>query len=223
MPIKIDIRKTLRSGQRQFRLQVRLESDSQRLVVFGASGAGKSQLLKAVAGLMTPDEGRIELSGRCLFDRAGGINVPAQQREVGYLFQDYALFPHLNVRQNIAFGLQRGWFNPSARADGEALRYWLAAFELDAVAQQLPHQLSGGQRQRVALARALIAHPRALLLDEPFAALDPTLRARMRTELDALQRRLNIPMILITHDPEDVSVFGEHVLRMEEGAIAPAG
>jgi len=220
MHIKIDIRKTLRSGDRQFQLQVRLESDSQRLVVFGPSGAGKSQMLKAVAGLMTPDEGRIELSSRCLFDSAGGINVPAQQREVGYLFQDYALFPHLNVRQNISFGLERGWFNPSAKADGESLRYWLDAFGLDAVSHQLPHQLSGGQRQRVALARALIAYPRALLLDEPFAALDPALRERMRAELDALQRKLNIPMILITHDPDDVAAFGEHVLRMEEGMIA---
>lgn len=221
MQIQIDIRKTLRSGERQFQLQVQLASDSQRLVVFGPSGAGKSQMLKAVAGLMTPDQGRIALAGRCLFDSAGGVNLPAQQREVGYLFQDYALFPHLNVRQNIAFGLQRGWFNPSARADGEALRYWLDAFGLAAVAQQMPHQLSGGQRQRVALARALIAQPRALLLDEPFAALDPALRERMRAELDALQRRLAIPMILITHDPEDVRVFGEHVLRMEEGVIAP--
>lgn len=221
MQIQIDLQKTLSAGERQFRLQVRLESDSQRLVVFGPSGAGKSQMLKAVAGLMTPDAGRIVLSGRCLFDSAGGVNVAPQQREVGYLFQDYALFPHLNVRQNIAFGLQRGWFNPSARADGEALRYWLDALELDAVAQQLPQQLSGGQRQRVALARALIAQPRALLLDEPFAALDPALRERMRVQLDALQRQLAIPMILITHDPEDVRVFGEHVVRMEEGMIAP--
>ena len=220
MHIKIDIRKTLRSGDRHFQLQVRLESHSQRLVVYGPSGAGKSQMLKAVAGLMTPDDGRIELAGRCLFDSAGGIDVPAQQREVGYLFQDYALFPHLNVRQNISFGMQRGWFNPSARAGGESLRYWLNAFGLEAVAQQLPHQLSGGQRQRVALARALITHPRALLLDEPFAALDPALRERMRAELDALQRKLDIPMILITHDPDDVAAFGEHVLRMEEGTIA---
>jgi len=222
MHIKIDIRKTLRSGARSFQLQAKLESHSQRLVVYGPSGAGKSQMMKAVAGLMTPDAGRIELSGRCLFDSAAGINLAPQQREVGYLFQDYALFPHLNVRQNIAFGLQRGWFNPSARVDSESMRYWLDAFALDAVAHQYPHQLSGGQRQRVALARALIAHPRALLLDEPFAALDPALRARMREELSALQRRLDIPMILITHDPDDVAVFGGHVLRMEEGAIAEA-
>jgi molybdate transport system ATP-binding protein len=220
MQIQIDIRKTLRSGQREFRLDARFASDSKRIVIYGASGAGKSQMLKAVAGLMTPDQGRIEIDGRCLYDSNGAIDVPPQQRQVAYLFQDYALFPHLNVRQNIAFGLQRGWFNPASRTDSEAVRYWLAAFELDAVAHQRPHQLSGGQRQRVALARALAAHPRALLLDEPFAALDPALRARMRAELDALQRRLDIPMILITHDPDDVRAFGDHVLRMTDGTLA---
>jgi molybdate transport system ATP-binding protein len=187
--------------------------------VYGSSGAGKSQMMKAVAGLMTPDSGRIELAGRCLYDSAGGVNLPAQQRKVAYLFQDYALFPHLNVRQNIGFGLQRGWRNPLARVDGEAIRYWMEAFELDHVAHQYPHQLSGGQRQRVALARALAPQPAALLLDEPFAALDPALRDRMRAELGALQRRLEIPMLMITHDPEDVRAFGDHVLRMENGSI----
>ena len=220
MQIKVDISKTLRSGSRQFRLDARFESTSQRIVIYGPSGAGKSQLLKAIAGLMTPDRGSIALSGRSLFDSAAGIDVTPQQRQVAYLFQDYALFPHLNVRQNIGFGVRRGWFNPVAQYDTEELRYWLDAFELAPVAHQFPHQLSGGQRQRVALARALIAHPQALLLDEPFSALDPNLRVRMRRELDALQQRLAIPMILITHDADDVRAFGEHVLRMEQGSIA---
>jgi molybdate transport system ATP-binding protein len=216
---KVDIHKTLRSGERVFQLQASFESSSQRVVVYGSSGAGKSQMMKAVAGLTTPDSGRIELAGRCLYDSAGGVNLLAQQRKVAYLFQDYALFPHLNVRQNIGFGLQRGWRNPLARVDGEAIRYWMEAFELDHVAHQYPHQLSGGQRQRVALARALAPQPAALLLDEPFAALDPALRDRMRAELGALQRRLEIPMLMITHDPEDVRAFGDHVLRMENGSI----
>jgi molybdate transport system ATP-binding protein len=216
---KVDIHKTLRSGERVFQLQASFESSSQRVVVYGSSGAGKSQMMKAVAGLTTPDSGRIELAGRCLYDSAGGVNLPTQQRKVAYLFQDYALFPHLNVRQNIGFGLQRGWRNPLARVDGEAIRYWMEAFELDHVAHQYPHQLSGGQRQRVALARALAPQPAALLLDEPFAALDPALRDRMRAELGALQRRLEIPMLMITHDPEDVRAFGDHVLRMENGSI----
>ncbi|WP_295990981.1 ATP-binding cassette domain-containing protein [Rugamonas sp.] len=222
MLIEVDIAKTLRSAARSFELRARFASASERIVIYGASGAGKSQLLKAVAGLMTPDSGRIVLAGEPLFDSARRLNVTPQRRRVAYLFQDYALFPHLNVRQNIGFGLRRGWFNPAAGVDHEAIRYWLHAFELDAVALQLPHQLSGGQRQRVALARALVADPRALLLDEPFAALDPALRARMRGELDALQRRLRIPMIIITHDPDDVSAFGDHVLRMDAGGIAAA-
>ena len=220
MQIEVDINKTLRSGKREFSLRASFASDSRRVVIYGQSGAGKSQLLKAVAGLMTPDSGRIVVAGRTLFDSGAGVDVAAQRRQVAYLFQDYALFPHLNVRQNIAFGLRRGWRNPLSRVDDEAVRYWLQAFELEHLAQQFPHQLSGGQRQRVALARALAPHPSALLLDEPFAALDPALRVRMRAELDALQRRLAIPMILITHDPEDVQAFGEHVLRMENGSIA---
>lgn len=219
MQIKVDIGKTLRSGARTFELNARFESASQRVVIYGPSGAGKSQLLKALAGLMTPDRGHIELAGRRLFDGDAGIDIAPQRRQVAYLFQDYALFPHLNVRQNIGFGLQRGWRNPLSRVDGETIRYWLQAFELDHVAHQLPHELSGGQRQRVALARALAPQPAALLLDEPFAALDPGLRGRMRTELDTLQRKLAIPMILITHDPEDARAFGDHVLRMEQGRI----
>lgn len=225
MLIDLDIAKTLRAGERSFSLKARLVSDSERIVIYGASGAGKSMLLKAIAGLVTPDAGVIKLNGRCLYEHAASINVPVQRREVGYLFQDYALFPHLNVRQNMVFGLRRGWFNPprkagkAGKAHAAKLDYWLDAFELGPVAHQYPAQLSGGQRQRVALARALISEPQALLLDEPFAALDPALRVRMRAELDALQRRLKIPMLMITHDPEDARVFGGHVLTMADGAV----
>jgi molybdate transport system ATP-binding protein len=220
MLIDVDIAKTLRAGERTFRLKAKLVSASDRIVIYGASGAGKSMLLKAIAGLVTPDSGHIALNGRRLFDRAAHVDVPVQQRRVGYLFQDYALFPHLNVRQNIVFGLKKGWFNPSAKAHDAKLDYWLDAFELRPVAHQYADQLSGGQRQRVALARALVDEPQALLLDEPFAALDPALRVRMRAELDALQRRLRIPMLMITHDPEDANVFGGHVLTMMDGVIA---
>lgn len=219
LQIELAIRKTLRSDQRTFTLDAGFASHSQRIVIYGSSGAGKSQLLKAIAGLSRPDAGHITLASVPLFHHVNGLDVPARDRQLGYLFQDYALFPHLNVRQNIGFGLARGWRNPTASADNEAIAYWLDAFELGQVARQFPHQLSGGQRQRVALARALVAKPRALLLDEPFAALDPALRTRMRDELDALQHKLAIPMLLITHDPEDVAAFGQHILRMEGGRI----
>lgn len=219
MQFDLDIRKTLRSGKRTFELNLQWRSDCQRLVILGPSGSGKSQTLKAIAGLTTPDSGHVRLGGNTLFDARAGINLSPQARKVAYLFQDYALFPHLNVRQNVGFGMARGWFNPHARAQLAAVDHWLDVFELTAVAHQFPDELSGGQRQRAALARALVARPGALLLDEPFAALDLALRVRMRDELDALQRRLRVPMILITHDPEDARVFGEEVLQLREGAM----
>ena len=219
MQLDIDIRKTLYSGQRAFQLQVSFQSASQRIVILGPSGSGKSLTLKAIAGLMRPDDGHIRLDGNTLFDRAAGIDRAPQARRVAYVFQDYALFPHLNVRQNIGFGLTRGWFNPRANEHHAVVEYWLDAFHLRPLAHQLPSELSGGQRQRTALARALVANPQALLLDEPFAALDPRLRTQMRRKLDELQRRLQVPMILVTHDPEDAEVFGEQVLYLRDGAI----
>ena len=225
MQLDIDIRKTLRSGERVFQLNARFSAEGQRVVVVGASGAGKSQLLKAIAGLVQPDSGHVRLDGQTLFDAQTRINLPPQARNVAYLFQDYALFAHLSVRQNIAFGLARGWFNPRRNHASAAVDYWIDAFQLGEVAHHAPHELSGGQRQRTALARALVAKLRALLLDGPFAALDPGLRVTLRAELDALQRRLQVPMVLITHDPQDVAVFGEQVLQMRAGEIvtqAPA-
>lgn len=219
MQFDIDIRKSLRSGKRTFCLDVQWRSNSQRNVIIGPSGSGKSQLLKVIAGLVTPDSGYVRVGESVLFNAQTGINLKPQTRELAYLFQDYALFPHLNVRQNIGFGLVRGWLNPAADARQAAVDHWLEIFQLRPVAHHFSDELSGGQRQRVALARALVAQPRALLLDEPFAALDPALRISMRSELDALQRRLQVPMILITHDPEDARVFGEQVLQLREGAV----
>lgn len=219
MQLDIDIRKTMRSAKSSFELATRFSSNSERIVILGPSGAGKSLMLKAIAGLITPDAGHIRMGGATLFERSAGINLAAQKRQVGYLFQDYALFPHLNVRQNVAFGLARGWFNPRPSSHNAALDYWLDAFDLRALAHQFPDELSGGQRQRTALARALVAQPRALLLDEPFAALDPALRVAMRAELDAVQRRLKVPLVLITHDPEDAAVLGEHVIELRNGMV----
>ena len=219
MQLDLDIGKTLQAGPRRFELRVRLRSDSQRIVILGASGSGKSLMLKAIAGLIRPDQGHIRLAGRTLYERAARIDLAPRARQLAYLFQDYALFPHLSVRQNIAFGLRRGWFNPPARVTGEKVEHWLEVFGLREVAHQFPAELSGGQRQRTALARALVAEPRALLLDEPFAALDPGLRRRMRGELDELQRRLQVPMVLITHDPEDAERLGDEVLTMRNGTL----
>ncbi|MES2933446.1 MAG: ATP-binding cassette domain-containing protein [Pseudomonadota bacterium] len=219
MQLDIDISKRLRSGKRIFDLQVRFASSSQRIVLFGPSGAGKSLTLKAIAGLIQPDSGRIRLGETTVFNSEARINLAPQARKIAYLFQDYALFPHLTVRQNIGFGLVPGWFNPHPDKKHAAVDYWLDTFHLSHLAHQLPGELSGGQRQRTALARALASQPKALLLDEPFAALDPALRIEMRKELDELQRRLQVPMILITHDEDDAALFGEHVLHLREGVI----
>ncbi len=220
MSVAVHIRKELRADDRTFRLSIDFVSDSDRIVLYGPSGAGKSLTLKAVAGLMTPDEGRITLNQRTLFDAAQGVNVRPQQRNVAYLFQDYALFPHLTVAQNIAFGLQPGCFNLRKPASHPAVARWLQAFGLEGTAASYPSQISGGQRQRVALARALVAQPDILLLDEPFSALDLSLRERMRHELSELQQQLRVPMLIITHDPADVEVLGDAVFEVRDGMIS---
>jgi len=223
MSFDVQIRKRLSSANRSFELDVRFRTEARRTVIYGPSGAGKSLTLQAIAGLLKPDSGRIAFDDEPLFDGGAGVDLPARARRFGYLFQDYALFPRLNVRQNIAFGLRRGWFNPPRQKVDEAVEGSLRAFELTEVAGQRPHELSGGQRQRTALARALVSEPRALLLDEPFAALDPELRERMRDELQTLLERIEIPMLMITHDPDDLARFGESRLLLRGGMIVNPG
>ena len=220
MSFDIDIEKTVTSERRSFTLRVRFRTQARRTVIFGPSGAGKSLTLQAIAGLLRPDRGRIAFDGDAVFDSARHIDVPARRRGFGYLFQDYALFPRLNVRQNIAFGLQAGMRNPARDAGGDEVERWLRAFELVDVAAQRPSELSGGQRQRTALARALAHSPRALLLDEPFSALDPELRDRMRAELDELLQRVDVPVLMITHDRDDLAWFGDETLYLIDGTIA---
>jgi len=217
--IDLRIGKRMRAGSRIFLLDVAIQTTSRRVVVLGPSGAGKTLLLKSVAGLLRPDAGHVRMDGVTLFDDRTRIDVPARARRVAYMFQDYALFPHLDVRQNIAFGLRRGWLGPGRRERIPEVEQWIGRFGLTEVAHLYPDQLSGGQRQRTALARALITEPRMLLLDEPFAALDAPIRVQLRQELDALQNRLGIPMMLITHDPEDAAVFGDTIVRMRDGQV----
>jgi molybdate transport system ATP-binding protein len=217
MEFDLHLHKTFESPQGIFTLDVKLQTRAQRLVIFGDSGSGKTVSLQAIAGLITPDAGHIRIGQHLLFDHAQRLNVKPQQRGFAYVAQDYALFPHLNVQQNIAFGLQESWCNPSKKQISPEVEQWLARMELTSVAQHYPHQLSGGQKQRTALARALITRPKALLLDEPFAALDTALKHRMREELMQLHASLDIPLVLISHDERDVELFGDEVLHLQQG------
>ena len=213
----VDLRHRYEGRAHRFELDAQFCSDTNKLVLFGPSGAGKSVILKMIAGLETPTAGHVRLHGDALFDPTQGVNLSPQNRGLAYVFQHYALFPHLTVIQNIAFGLHRGLTNPRGSAKPEAVMRWVEAFHLESVINQYPEQLSGGQRQRTALARAVVAEPRALLLDEPFAALDRPLRRRLREELRDLLSRLSIPLLLITHDEDDVVSLADGVIRIQDG------
>ena len=215
----VDVHRVFAQAGRRFELHAAFTSDAQRLVLFGPSVAGKSQTLRIMAGLTRADAGHVRWRGQVLLDRAAGVDLPARRRGLAYMFQDYALFPHLTLRQNVAFGLDPGWRNPARRVEHPELERWLQALGLSHLADHYPEQLSGGQRQRTALARALVARPRALLLDEPFAALDGALRSRLREELLELLAALDLPLLLITHDEADLRLLGQRVLLMEEGRI----
>jgi molybdate transport system ATP-binding protein len=223
MWLEADIARHLHAAGQHFRLHVHVHCTQRQVVLFGPSGAGKSLTLKAIAGLLTPDAGRIVLDGQVLFDAAAGICLPARARRLGYVFQDYALFPHLTVRQNVAFGLQTGWWNPRRGSRHAEVEHWLHALRIERLGDLMPSQVSGGQRQRTALARALVTRPRALLLDEPFAALDHDLRAHLRSELQAVLEQAGIPLLLISHDPQDVAMFGQQVLQLADGRTLQPG
>ena len=215
----IDIAKRLRHGSACFDLRVRIQSHAQRLVLFGPSGAGKTQVLKIIAGLTRADRGHVRIAARTLFDSAQRMNLSPQRRQLALVFQDYALFPHLTVRQNIAFARRGGWLNPPRSVRDSAAERWLEAFHLQGVADHRPHQISGGQRQRTAIARALVTEPTALLFDEPFAALDRALRQQLRQDLAALQCELKIPLLLITHDDDDVRDLADEVVHLHAGQV----
>lgn len=218
MHLEVDVEVELATRERRFNLQVSFNSDEQRVVIFGPSGAGKSVTIQSIAGLLHPKRGRIVLGERVLYDSTRQIDLPARERQVGYLFQDYALFPHLNVADNVGFALRR-WPWPLTTEQQQRVQQYLELLEIAHLARSLPRELSGGQRQRVALARALICNPQILLLDEPFAALDVLLRQRMREELSRLQEQLSIPLVVITHDPEDVRTFAETLVIYTQGRV----
>lgn len=195
MALSVNIRKKLGS----FQLEVQFEAEQGTpLALLGASGCGKSMTLRCIAGILKPDEGRITLDGVVLYDSAAGIDLPPQQRRVGYLFQQYALFPNMTVRQNIAAAV------PNRRERSVQTAELLRRFQLEEVASQRPWQLSGGQQQRCALARILASAPRVILLDEPFSALDSYLKCQLEWELAEMLSTFSGPVVWVSHDRGEV-------------------
>ena len=205
--LELDIGLPLRS----FRLELALALGRETFALVGPSGAGKTTVLRAVAGLARPERGRVALDREVLFDSSAGIDLPPEDRRVGFVFQDYALFPHMTVRQNVAYGAP-------ARV-GELLE----RFRIAHLAGARPDEISGGERQRVGLARALARNPGVLLLDEPLSALDPHTRAALRLELKELVDELDLPVLLVTHDFHDAAVLADRVAAIADGRVRQIG
>lgn len=202
-----------------FELDVTLRISEGPLAVLGASGAGKSMLLRCIAGLEKPDRGRIVLNDRILFDSEKRIVVPARERRVGMLFQNYALFPHRTVRENLAFGID----GEASAARDQKVAALVDRLHLGGLESRYPRKLSGGEQQRVALARALAPEPEALLLDEPLAALDTHLRSQVELELQNTFAEYRRPTLLVTHNMEEAYRLGEQLLVLARGKVAAFG
>lgn len=199
-----------------FHLEAEFETEGGFLGILGGSGCGKSLTLKCIAGIEQPDRGRIVLDGVTLFDSERHVNLPPQKRGVGYLFQNYALFPNMTVAQNILCGL-KGERDRSKRM--EALSEAVSLLRLEGLEQHRPRQLSGGQAQRAALARILVSKPKVLLLDEPFSALDAHLRDKLQIEMKTLLQKLNRDILLVTHSRDEAYHLCERIGVMDSGKL----
>ncbi len=205
MSLYVDIEKKYKD----FSLKVKFETQGGILGILGASGCGKSMTLKCIAGIVNPERGKIVLNGRTLFDSEKKINLKPQKRRVGYLFQDYALFPNKTVEGNITCAV---------KGDKKAaLKKWISLFQLEGLEKKYPHQLSGGQKQRTALARMLASEPELLLLDEPFSALDSHLKEMLQMEMLELLKKINRDMLLVSHSRDEVYRLCPDLLVLDQG------
>ncbi len=216
MSVFVDIEKNYGS----FRLKMKFETGDDTLALLGASGCGKSLTLKCIAGIETPDKGKIVVDDVVLFDSEQKIDLTPQQRRTGLMFQNYALFPNMTVMQNIRAGASREKDKAKQEA---AVKTVLESFGLKELANRLPHQLSGGQQQRVALARILVSDPRILLLDEPFSALDSHLRFRLEREVKQVIREFGKTVLLVSHDRDEVYRMSDRVAIVENGSVTAIG
>lgn len=187
-------------------------NDGEFLTLFGPSGAGKTTLMRMIAGLETPDSGIIEVDGEVWFDSEKKINLTPQKRSIGFVFQDYALFPSMSVRENLLFAAE----NSEQKSFVDSL---IDMVELSQLSHRRPDTLSGGQKQRVALARALVRHPKILLLDEPLSALDPSMRSKLQDELSLIHSRLGVTTLLVSHDIAETVKLSDRLAQVELGHI----
>jgi len=207
--IEVKVEKRLKD----FKLKVSFSSRAPITAFFAPSGSGKSLTLQTIAGLIKPDKGRVEVNGKPFFDSERGIDLPPQKRKVGYLFQDYALFPHMTVFENVAYG---------ARSRDKVYEL-LKTLKIEKLKDKYPSQISGGQKQRVALARALATEPEILLLDEPFSALDRSLKEELYGEIREVQEKFKVPVVLVTHDHEELFELAGWIVILEEGRSVQEG
>ena len=217
--LTLEVRKRFSGNGREFSLDVDLRAEAGFTILFGASGAGKTTLLDCVAGLATPDSGRIAMGDRVLYDSSRRTDVTVAKRRVGYVIQSLALFPHLTVAENVEYGL-----NHLPRGErSERAKAMLGAFRIAELAQRSAREISGGESQRVALARTLVTDPEVLLLDEPLAALDAPTKAKIIDDLREWNRVHRVPILYVTHSREEVFALGERVLVLEAGRIVAQG
>ncbi|MBI4744745.1 MAG: ABC transporter ATP-binding protein [Actinobacteria bacterium] len=220
MKILIDVVKKFKNRNKSnFVLKASLEISEGLTVLFGHSGSGKSVTLQCIAGLIKPDSGRITAGERIFFDSLKKINLPPQSRRTGYVFQEYTLFPHLTVAENIAFGLN----NLSKKDKSVKVDEMIKLMRLGDLGDNYPHQISGGQQQRVALARALVTNPEILLLDEPFSALDIPVREKLIMDLLKIKDEFMFPIILVTHNSEEAYQLADKVAVYDNGEILQVG
>lgn len=210
---------TLKKKFDGFSLDVSLSTGEEVLVLFGPSGAGKSLILKMISGLLAPDEGSVVINGVTVFDKGDGINVPIRRRKTGYVFQDYALFPHMTVGENISYGITNIPKDDAAKK----VRDILTVMRLSGLEHRYPRELSGGQKQRTALARTLVTGPGILLLDEPFSALDYQVREKLRMDLVNIHGIFPITTVIVTHDLEEAFMLGSRIAVVNNGQIEQMG
>lgn len=208
--LQANFRKELPHSQ----LEIEFSVNNEILVLAGPSGAGKTTVLQCLAGLQNPDQGEIKLGGRVVYSSKDGVNIPPKLRRIGYVFQEYALFPHMTVKKNVMYGIPKG---SAARRDFRlTVVKALEMLRIAHLADRYPHQISGGEKQRVAMARALMTEPELMLLDEPLSALDHKTRTLLQQELRELQAKWQIPFVLVTHDMREAEILGDKIVRIDK-------